>query len=50
MRRVMVRPRRIPQVQTGRAYTVEEQQTRDLLKAKLLTSMLIGRLSQGVKL
>ena len=48
MRKVIVKPRRIPQVQQPRVYTLEEQQVRDLLKAKLYTALLLGRLQRGV--
>jgi hypothetical protein len=47
MRRIIVRPRRIPLVQQTRVYTADEQQVRDLLKAKLETALLMGRLSRG---
>jgi hypothetical protein len=47
MRRIIVRPRRCPLVQQTRARTADEQQVRDLLKAKLETALLMGRLSRG---
>ena len=48
MRKVIVKPRRIPVVQQPRAYTAEEQLVRDELKAKLYTALLMGRLQRGV--
>jgi len=49
MRKVIVKPRCVPQVQQPRGYTLEEQLVNDLLKAKLYTALLMGRLQRGVK-
>jgi len=47
MHRIIVRPRRRPQVQQTRVRTADEQRLRDLLKAKLETALLLGRLSRS---
>jgi hypothetical protein len=46
MRRIIVRPRRRPLVQQTRVRTADEQQVRDLLKAKLETALLLSRLTR----
>ena len=46
MRRVIVKPRRIPVVQQPRVLTAAEQAVRAELKAKLYTALLMGRLQR----
>jgi hypothetical protein len=47
MRKVIVKPRRIPVVQQPRILTAAEQAVRAELKAKLYTAMLLGRLQRA---
>jgi hypothetical protein len=46
MRRVIAKPRRIPVVHQPRTFTAAELAVRAELKAKLYTSMLMGRLQR----
>jgi hypothetical protein len=47
MRKVIVKPRRIPVVQQPRVLTAAESAVRAELKAKLYTAMLVGRLQRS---
>ena len=47
MRRVIVKPRRIPVVQQPCVLTAAEQAVRAELRAKLYTAMLVGRLQRS---
>jgi hypothetical protein len=47
MRKVIVKPRRIPVVQQPRILTAAEQAVRAELRAKLYTAMLVGRLQRS---